>query len=600
LQKKQTTLNTNRKIPQKSHIKNLISIISILAVISLILSTFSIVVPGVSAAENNTITVNTNSIITNNVLQLGFQLDGSDIEAFRSSSTLREYAKTAGLKIVRFFPQRLSSGDPCTSWPSRWNWAPMDDLISKIEAIGAKPMPVLGFCGSSGWTSPPNVPKTSNDFAEYCREWVKHYGNRITIYEIINEPHHGFTKGAFTAQEFMNIYNKAATAMKQENPNILVGNDNSMITWSQGGVRNFEEYFAQNVQNNNIDFLSWHRYITGSRSESDASLISKSEYNEGCTYGSSTMLDTARQLYKNEGHGLLPVIQSEGNLNYAFGSGTDPRIQQMINAVSHALSFKLLAQKGYVNYNIYFNYAGSGRSSTKFGMINLDNNSPYPAYYVHWMLGNSLSVGDKIVESTNTNTVSSLAWIHNGNLKIMLINKNTQTNTVTLSGINGPLTIQRLDQNRNGVTTETTSTNQITLNGYTVLLVSKQGTEVTTPPTSSQPSTESPETKTTSSRSGASISAPSQAYVGSTVTFDGSDSYLSDGYIRYYRWEFGDGNREYGETVYHSYNQAGTYTVTLTIIGSNYDRISTTQEITIENKYSTTSSYSSTRYWRRR
>jgi hypothetical protein len=574
------------------------------------------------------ILVDADNIIGTNRLSLGFQLDGRDINSWRTSTTLQNLAKEANFKIVRFFPQRLSTGDPCTGWnPPTWNWGPMDDLVDKIIAIGAKPMPVLGFCGSSGWSSPPNVPNNADDFAEYCREWVKHYGNKIQIYEIINEPHHGFSHGAFDAQEFVDIYTTAARAMKQENPNILVGNDNSMITWSQGGVSNWRNYFATQINTNDIDFLSLHRYITGSMSESDASLISKSETNEGCTYGSTTLIQSARQYYNSEGYGLLPVIQSEGNLNYGFSSGTDPRIQETINAVSHALSFKMLAEKGYVTYNIFFDFAGSGRSSTKFGMINRDNNTPWPVYYVQWMLGNNLAVGDKIVQSTDTNAVSSLAWINNGKLKIMLTNKTPQTSTITLSGTDGPFTIQRLDSSRNGLTTETTSTNQITLNGYTVLLISPQQSEVTTPQESNQDSNQEspyvPDEEPVSS-SAASISATSEAYVDSSVTFDGSASNDANDYVRYYRWDFGDGTRAYGKTATHTYSTTGTYTVTLTIRYKNRERETTTHQITISNQdssststsssnsysdnnsyssyrsYSSYSSYSSYRHYRRR
>lgn len=241
-------------------------------------------------------------------------------------------------------------------------------------------------------------------------------------------------------------------------------------------------------------------------------------------------------------------------------------------------------------------------------MINLDNNTPWPVYYVHWMLGNNLAVGDKIVESTNSGDVSSLAWIHNGHLKVMLINKTPQTNTVTLSGINGPFTIQRLDSNNNGLKTETTSSNQISLNGYSVLLIAPQGTEISTPQQPTESSTQIPSTQTTqnqptqteTSSLSASISAPTEAYVYSQVTFDGKNSYATDGYIRYYRWDFGDGTIEYGETVTHRYSRAGTYTVTLRVSDNNRQRDSVSQSITVSNQYSTSQTYSSSRTYSRR
>ncbi len=55
------------------------------------------------------------------------------------------------------------------------------------------------------------------------------------------------------------------------------------------------------------------------------------------------------------------------------------------------------------------------------------------------------------------------------------------------------------------------------------------------------------------------------AYVGDSVTFDGSGSYDPDGTIVSYGWSFGDGGIGTGVTVSHVYGLAGTYTVTLTV-----------------------------------
>jgi PKD repeat protein len=50
-----------------------------------------------------------------------------------------------------------------------------------------------------------------------------------------------------------------------------------------------------------------------------------------------------------------------------------------------------------------------------------------------------------------------------------------------------------------------------------------------------------------------------------TVHFDGSGSRDSDGTIELFTWNFGDGTSDTGSTVDHTYTQAGTYTVTLTL-----------------------------------
>ncbi len=57
-------------------------------------------------------------------------------------------------------------------------------------------------------------------------------------------------------------------------------------------------------------------------------------------------------------------------------------------------------------------------------------------------------------------------------------------------------------------------------------------------------------------------------YTGSTneqLSFDASASYDPDGDSLNYSWDFGDGEREYGESVTHIYQSSGKYTITLTV-----------------------------------
>ncbi|MFW2334945.1 PKD domain-containing protein, partial [Ilumatobacter sp.] len=58
---------------------------------------------------------------------------------------------------------------------------------------------------------------------------------------------------------------------------------------------------------------------------------------------------------------------------------------------------------------------------------------------------------------------------------------------------------------------------------------------------------------------------PYSALAGETITFDGSGSSDLDGTIDSYDWDFGDGNTGTGVAPTHSYTEAGTFTVTLTV-----------------------------------
>jgi PKD repeat protein len=56
---------------------------------------------------------------------------------------------------------------------------------------------------------------------------------------------------------------------------------------------------------------------------------------------------------------------------------------------------------------------------------------------------------------------------------------------------------------------------------------------------------------------------------GSAITFDGRGSTDPDNNIDSYSWDFGDGSTGNGATVQHTYENGGTYTVTLTVTDAN-------------------------------
>jgi hypothetical protein len=60
-------------------------------------------------------------------------------------------------------------------------------------------------------------------------------------------------------------------------------------------------------------------------------------------------------------------------------------------------------------------------------------------------------------------------------------------------------------------------------------------------------------------------STPSEGSAPLSVSFDASGSYDPDGFVRSYRWSFGDGTSGSGMYVTHIFAQPGTYTVELTV-----------------------------------
>ncbi|MDZ7688897.1 MAG: PKD domain-containing protein [Halobacteriales archaeon] len=60
-------------------------------------------------------------------------------------------------------------------------------------------------------------------------------------------------------------------------------------------------------------------------------------------------------------------------------------------------------------------------------------------------------------------------------------------------------------------------------------------------------------------------SPPEDLTEGDTISFDASGSSSTEGSINEFRWDFGDGTQATGETVEHSYEEFGTYEVTVEI-----------------------------------
>ncbi|HWR27168.1 MAG TPA: PKD domain-containing protein [Candidatus Thermoplasmatota archaeon] len=79
------------------------------------------------------------------------------------------------------------------------------------------------------------------------------------------------------------------------------------------------------------------------------------------------------------------------------------------------------------------------------------------------------------------------------------------------------------------------------------------------------PPEEPPESSNNNPIADASAREPYQGLINTTILFDGSLSYDPDGNITTWLWDFDDNTKVNGMTVYHSFSEAGIYSVTLTV-----------------------------------
>jgi hypothetical protein len=339
-------------------------------------------------------------------------------------------------------------------------------------------------------------------WAAYCAEWVRHFksvGLPVKYYEITTEPfkYFGWTADLTKLGYYVELWNAAAKAMRAIDSKIMLSHDS--IT-----AKRVLDYWVEYGED--IDFLDFHKYDSyslSSRSQgynSDSELLSRAETSRfvttaGGTYG----VEEAQQIWlKNRGK-LLPVINSECNLNSYWRSSTDPRIQKMIGAVWTALMLRTSILEG-VQYSTYFHF-GSNPSYTStgygFGMINLENYRPWYPYYVYKWIGSNLDVGDPILHCTSSSgDIRPITWINSNKLNLLITCKVDQDRSLSLQGLQGQIKYYKIDdtfsytnpQIQTGTVSPSTT---IYLKGYTVMLLQA---DASTPPSTPPPSTPPPST----------------------------------------------------------------------------------------------------------
>jgi hypothetical protein len=198
-----------------------------------------------------------------------------DIDArFESAEAPGGGLISAKRDVLSIFPD--PGADPDN--PASYNFGPTDKLVGSIEQVGAQVLFRLGR--SEGADAQP-----PHDFAKYAavakhvvlhynRGWANGFHYHIRYWEIWNEPDLGKVFWAGTAQQYFELYGKLARAVKESDPQALVGgpaiarpNDDTP----------YRDAFLQYVRAEKLplDFYSWHWYATDSNDPLDFIRISR-------------------------------------------------------------------------------------------------------------------------------------------------------------------------------------------------------------------------------------------------------------------------------------------------------------------------------------
>src|ERR1700729_1696551 len=166
------------------------------------------------------------------------------------------------LKVVKagnagtIFPDWNANPDDAKSY----NFGPTDKVITAIHDSGAEVYYRIG----RSFGANVNPPADPDKFASIVEHIAMHYNNnwadgfhyKIRYWEFWNEPEL-FWSG--TPQQFYQLYEKTARALKATDPRLKVGGDAKAFPYDGGPYREgFMDYCAKHKVP--LDFYSWHTY----------------------------------------------------------------------------------------------------------------------------------------------------------------------------------------------------------------------------------------------------------------------------------------------------------------------------------------------------
>jgi xylan 1,4-beta-xylosidase len=168
----------------------------------------------------------------------------------------------ADRNALNIFPDMSANADD----PKSYHFAPTDRMIASIRGVGAQTLFRIGRSIGSDPTPPADLDK----YADIARHVVMHYNQGwdqgfhygLRYWEVWNEPDFKvFWTG--TPQQYYELYEKVARAVKAADPHALVGGP---VISKPLDATPYREAFLDFVRSKNLplDFFVWHFYTMDS------------------------------------------------------------------------------------------------------------------------------------------------------------------------------------------------------------------------------------------------------------------------------------------------------------------------------------------------
>lgn len=452
--------------------------------------------------------VDLSRVIGTNNLSLGTQIHGYD--NFPGKQTLQQEAVQVGFKIVRVFLTKDKNTEPCLYWNETsstgvFEWSHIDPLVKSIYGIGAEPLLNVGAGEYPDIIVPPGMtknylgtrfpnPKSFGTYVVAIMRHLKSIGTSVKYWEVWRTPAIRDSSGYINAAMVLNytkFFNVVQEYIHGYDANALVSSDRTMY-------RAFFDVFIKNAKG--VGYLSFMKYdafgTPYSRPEgyfSGNELMRRAGVIDQPTGGSWAIYspkELQRRWLASRGQ-KLPVIADEVNMNSAYGSGTDPRIQTPLGSAWYAEALKSFILDGSVIYSTYYRFCsdesslwGTGRTKG-WGLGMVRSTYPYTQWYPYWtnyLFGKNLRVGNSLfyTYTQNSTLVSLLAWGNSTNYFVIVVGKTSGNFSLDLRLDNGKVNTQktlhvyRIDSLYNGLYSRDINYSapiRLTLTGYSVNLV---------------------------------------------------------------------------------------------------------------------------------